>query len=244
LLSGVERSQDKMPGNVRTTQNYIASPGTPIERAKFVPPSPQNVMPALHNWEEYVHFDEKDPLVQLSVLKAQFELIHPFRDGNGRIGRILVPLILYGKGLLSSPMLYISSYLERNRDVYYDRLNSISRKADWNGWIDFFLQAVIDQADENNRKARAIIDLYNQMKQTISDISHSPYSLQALDAIFSSPIFSSRDFIQRSGIPRDTSLRVIRQLVKNQILITVREQSGPIPAVMCFLSLLKIAEGI
>lgn len=244
LLSGVVRSQDGTPGSVRTTQNYIARPGTPIEQATFVPPAPKDVLPALYNWEEYVHAEEKDPLVQLAVLKAQFELIHPFRDGNGRIGRMLVPLIVYGKGLLSSPVFYISGYLERNRDVYYERLKAISRDGDWNGWIAFFLQAVIEQSEENNHKARAIIHLYNEMKQRIPEVTHSRFSVQVLDAIFSRPLFDSHYFISRSGVPRSTGQRMLQLLVKCGILVIIREASGRAPALLYFPSLLRIAEAI
>jgi len=132
LLTGV-RGRNRDPGEIRRIQNYIAPPGTPIERATFIPPTPPMIMDALSDWEDYLHSEEKDALVQLAILKAQFELIHPFLDGNGRIGRMLVPLILYHKGILSSPMFYISAYLERDRDIYYDRLLSISPGKRWNG---------------------------------------------------------------------------------------------------------------
>lgn len=244
LLSGIVRSQDKTPGSLRTTQNYIALPGTPIEQATFIPPEPQRVQPALHNWEEYVHAEEKDPLVQLAVLKAQFELVHPFRDGNGRIGRMLVPLIMYGKDLLSSPMFYISAYLERNRDIYYERLRAISRDGDWNGWIAFFLQAVFEQAEENTRKAKAIINLYNEMKQRIPEVTHSRFSVQVLDAIFDRPFFDSNYFILRSGVPRSTGKRMLKLLVESGTLIIIRGQLGRAPALLCFPSLLRIAEDI
>lgn len=131
LLTGA-RGRYKDPGEIRRIQNYIAPPGTPIEEATFIPPSPETIMDALSNWEDYLYFAERDPLVQLAVLKAQFELIHPFLDGNGRIGRMLVPIILYHKKILSRPMFYISAYLERNRKVYYERLLAISRDGDWN----------------------------------------------------------------------------------------------------------------
>ena len=152
LLTDV-RGRDRTPGEFRRIQNFIGLSGNPIEKAIFVPPSPPAVMDALSNWEEYLHMEEKDPLVQLAILKAQFELIHPFSDGNGRIGRILVPLILYYKKTLSSPMFYISAYLERNRSIYYDRLLAISRDNDWNGWISFFLQAITEQAEENSQES-------------------------------------------------------------------------------------------
>lgn len=244
LLSGVVRSQDKTPGTMRNTQNYIGLPGAPVEEAAFVPPAPQYVQPALHDWESYVHAEEKDPLVQLAVLKAQFELIHPFRDGNGRIGRMLVPLVMCGKGLLSSPMFYISAYLERNRDAYYERLRAISRDGDWNGWIAFFLQAIVAQAEENKDKARAILELYNVMKLRVPEVTHSRFAVQILDAIFDRPFFNSHYFIGRSGLPRSTGQRMLRLLLESGILVNIREQSGRAPALMCFPSLLRIAEDL
>ncbi|MEN6371994.1 MAG: Fic/DOC family N-terminal domain-containing protein [Armatimonadota bacterium] len=244
LLSGSVRGQESRPGEIRRTQNYIAPQGTPIERATFIPPAPTDVIPALNNWESYVHAEERDSLVQLAILKAQFELIHPFCDGNGRIGRMLVPLLLYGKGLLSSPMFYISAYLERNRDTYFDCLRSISQNNDWNRWIKFFLQAVLVQAEENNRKARAIISLYNEMKVRVPEITHSQFAVQTLDALFDKPIFDSRFFVSRSGIPPSTAKRIIKMLVESEILFILREQSGRTPATLYFPALLEIAEGI
>lgn len=118
LLDSV-RGRDKARGRFRRSQNYIAPPGEPMERAIYVPPVWERVESAMDNWEKYLHADELDPLVQLAVAKAQFELIHPFLDGSGRLGRMLIPLFLFEKGLLSSPMFYMSAYLEQNRDAYY-----------------------------------------------------------------------------------------------------------------------------
>lgn len=199
---------------------------------------------ALHNWEAYVHLEERDPLVQLAILKAQFELIHPFCDGNGRIGRMIVPLVMYSKGLLSSPMFYISAYLERNRDVYFGCLNAISRENDWNRWVEFFLRAVSEQAEENNRKARAIIDLYNRMKVEIPEITHSRFALNALDTLFDRPLFDSNFFISRSGIPSSTAKRIINILVDKGIIAVLRQPAGRTPAILCFPKLLRIAEGV
>jgi len=199
-------------------------------------------MDALSNWEMYLHSDEKDPLVQLAVLKAQFELIHPFLDGNGRIGRMLVPLILYSKKIISSPNFYISDYLERNRDTYHDRLLAISRDGDWNGWIDFFLQAVIEQADLNSMKARAILSLYDDMKTRIPDITGSRYSIQAIDAIFSRPIFNTREFSRISAIPRESATKILSELKDNDILEVLRQGQGRRPTTYIFASLIEITQ--
>jgi Fic family protein len=127
-----------------------------------VPPAPERLPQALNNWEKYVHFDEKDGLVQLAVVKAQFEIIHPFLDGNGRVGRMLVPLFLFTKKLLSSPMFYLSAYFDANREAYITRLQAISQEHDWNGWIQFFLAAVVKQAAINTDRAARTGEICNK----------------------------------------------------------------------------------
>ena len=241
LLTGV-RGRYKDPGEIRRIQNYIATPGAPIDQATFIPPSPEIIMDALSNWEDYLYWTEKDPLVQLAVLKAQFELIHPFRDGNGRIGRMLVPIILYHKKILSQPMFYISAYLERNRDVYYERLMAISREGDWNGWISFFLEALVLQSEENSKKARDILELYNGMKTRIAKITRSQYSIQTIDVLFSSPIINSSDFSIKSGIPDRTAQRIIQRLEQDGILRLIRQGRGSRSPTYLFLDLLDITE--
>ena len=147
LLDSV-RGRDKGRGSFRKTQNWIGAPGTPIEDADFVPPDPMLLDSALADWEKYYHADRPDPLVQLAVVHAQFEIVHPFLDGNGRIGRILIPLFLYEKRLLNRPMFYLSAYLEEHRDEYLDLLRALGQKPDsWNNWIAFFLRALDEQAN-------------------------------------------------------------------------------------------------
>jgi len=244
LLDGV-RGINKRPGEIRQTQNYIAPPGAPIDKAIFIPPEPDRVRDALTDWEYYLHKDEakvKDYLVQLAIIKAQFELIHPFLDGNGRIGRMLVPLVLYYKNLIPRPSFYVSSYLDRHRDVYYERLGAISRDDDWNGWISFFLQAVMEQAEENSQKALAVRDLYNELKDAIPNITRSPSSIKAIDAIVSQPIFSSTYFSGRSEISRESATRMLRELRDNGILDIYKEGSGRRPTVYIFSKLLYIIQ--
>lgn len=242
LLTSV-RGRDREPGQIRRLQNYIAAPGTPIERAIFVPPAPPQLMDALTNWEIYLHADEKDPLVQLAVLKAQFELIHPFRDGNGRIGRMLIPLILYSNGVLSRPIFYISAYLDHHRDEYYARLLGVSRDEDWDGWIAFFLNALVEQAADNTHKARAILDLYEELKISVPEATRSPYAIQAIDAMFSRPIFKRTDFIAESHIPKQSAHRILQKLQKNGILTEIQEGRGKRAAIYSFPRLLDITEG-
>ncbi len=159
----------------------------------------------------------------MGILHAQFEIIHPFEDGNGRVGRIILPLFLYFKGILSSPMFYLSSYLEEHRDEYYAHLKNISHKNDWDSWILYFLKAVIGQAKENVAKAKAIHDLYKDKKLKIATLTRSQFSIQTLDFLFSYPLFTSSQFYERSKIPLATAKRILKLLEKNNIISLLKE---------------------
>ncbi len=241
LLTG-SRGMNREPGCIRSIQNFIGRDAD-IEHAIFVPPSPDCVLKVLADWESYLNYKERDVLVQLSILKAQFELIHPFSDGNGRIGRMLVPLILYKKALIGSPMFYISDYLERNRPLYYERLLAISRDRDWNGWIAFFLHAIEEQAETNGRTARTILDLHNEMKQTIPEITRSQYAVAAIDALFRTPIFTPSEFYDQTGIPKKTANRILQQLREQEIITILAEGSGRRATTYLFPRLIAITEG-
>ncbi len=214
-----------------------------MEQATFVPPSPLQLRDHLEAWEMYLAADDFDPLVQMAIVHAQFELIHPFKDGNGRIGRLLIPLFLFQKRILASPMFYLSEYLESHRDLYYARLRGISQDADWNGWIEFFLEAIVEQARSNTKRVREILELYEQMKRRITELTRSQHAIRVLDALFDRPVFQSSDFIQRSGIPAMTALPFLRKLRSAGILHPLREKSGRQPAVYAFRDLLNCAEG-
>jgi Fic family protein len=242
LLDSV-RGQNKARGEFRDKQNWIGKPGSPIEEASFVPPPPSQLMEHLSNFENYVHHKESDRLIQLAIVHAQFELIHPFLDGNGRVGRILIPLFLYEKGLLSSPMFYLSAYLEKNRDAYYGGLSGISSEGNWNNWFIFFLKAIIEQSKVNSEKAKSIIDLYDQMKVEFSKSTRSQFSIQALDALFDKPIFTTTNFINRSGISKNSALKILHDLEGNNILTVVREGSGRRPTLLIFNQLINLVEG-
>ncbi len=242
LLNSV-RGENKEPGEFRKVQNWIGRPGSIIEKATFVPPDPLQLTDFLNEWEKYLDFNDTNFLLQAAVVHAQFELIHPFKDGNGRIGRILIPLFLYQKKQLSEPMFYLSEYLEIHREEYYQRLRDISQNKDWNGWIAFFMQAVAIQAKENSRKVRLIMKLYEDMKVKIQEITHSQYTVKLLDAIFSRPIFETVSLVNRSGINKKTAMSLIKTIRTHNILTILRESSGRKPAVYCFAELLKITEG-
>ncbi|MFM8478954.1 MAG: Fic family protein [Planctomycetaceae bacterium] len=242
LLAGV-RGQELGRGKLRKLQNWIGVPDSTVQTAKFVPPDPVMLPQHITNWENYIHFHERDRLVQLAIIHAQFEILHPFNDGNGRVGRMILPLVLYGNGLLSSPMFYLSGYLERHRETYYERLYQITKSGQWDEWVLFFLTGITEQAKENSKKARAILQLYEQMKTRVPAVIATQFTIQTIDALFDRPIFVTTDFVQRSGIPRASAMRILRALQDNAILAVVREASGRRPAILVFQDLIELAEG-
>ncbi|MDB5864375.1 MAG: Fic family protein [Betaproteobacteria bacterium] len=169
LLSGV-RGHGKAPGDYRRNANWIGPAGCTIEAARFVPISAEKLPDAMSSLERYFHEDAPDRLVQLGVIHAEFESLHPFLDRNGRLGRMLVPFFMWQTKLIQRPMFYLNAYFEANRDEHYDRLLAVSRHDDWTGWCRFFLEGVRVQAEENQRKAKAILDLYESMKKQVTEL--------------------------------------------------------------------------
>ncbi len=242
LLSGV-RGNGKAPGEYRRTPNWIGPPGCKLEEAKFLPISPEKLQDAMSRWEKYIHEETQDDLVKLSIIHAEFEAIHPFLDGNGRLGRMCVPLFMNKIRLIHAPMFYISAFFEKNRDEYYERLLAISRDDDWTGWCEFFLKAVLNQARENQIKASEILRLYEDKKKLIAGLTRSQYSIYALDFIFSRPIFKSSDFTGLNEVPTPTAKRILAVLRDHNILTTISEPRGRRSAVFAFRKLINIAEG-
>lgn len=243
LLQGV-RGRDKTPGKFRDDQNWIGRRGDPIEKARFVPPNPIVLTTELTNWETYIGREDEDPILQTAIAHAQFEILHPFRDGNGRIGRMLIPLILYKRRALSRPMFYMSEYLEEHRDAYYDGLLAITDEGDWYGWISFFLNALIIQAEANLTKVKAIRELYEETKRKVIDLTHSQFAMGAVDAFFSQPVISSTVFARRAGFAnRVTANNMLRDLEAQGLIRRVREGSGRTPAIYALSDLINIAEG-
>ncbi len=242
LLDGV-RGHDKARGRYKPVANYIGPIGCKLEQARFIPIAPEHVDDGMSHWEKYLHTPAPDQLVQLAVAHAEFEALHPFLDGNGRLGRMLIPLFLYEKKLLHASMFYLSEYLEVNRREYYDRLLAVSSKADWTGWCQFFLVALTKQAAENEAKARRILELYQKRKEWVAGITHSRYAIAALDFLFSRPVFSSSHFVTESHIPAPTARRILNLCHSNGLLREIRKASGRRAGIFAFPELLDIAEG-
>jgi Fic family protein len=242
LMQGV-RGRNKAPGEYRRIPNWIGPEGCTIDQARFVPCSAEALSDAMTAWEAYIHAPAPDALIQLAVVHAEFEAIHPFLDGNGRLGRLIIPLFLKSKGLLSAPNFYLSEYLESHRDEYYDRLLAVSRDGDWTGWCGFFLRAIIEQASTNQTKAQAIHALYTSRKDWMVEATRSQYGVRALDWFFSRPIFVASDFVAQVDIPKPTARRILRLVRENALLREIRPASGQRPAVLAFPDLLNICEG-
>lgn len=238
LLDSV-RGQNKNRGEFRNTQVHIGT-SNKIEEATYVPPTAKDIPNLMSNLEKYFHYDDKDYLIQLGIVHAQFEMIHPFMDGNGRVGRILMPLFLYFKKVLSSPMFYLSAYFESHREEYYKRLNNISSNNDWNGWLEYFLEAVVEQSKENTKKAKEIHKLYNIKKEKIVDLTHSQFAIKTLDFIFSNPVFTSSHFKKLSHIPARSAERILGRLEKGEVLKVIERGGGKKATTYAFVKLLKI----
>ncbi|HPC65608.1 MAG TPA: Fic/DOC family N-terminal domain-containing protein [Anaerohalosphaeraceae bacterium] len=237
------RGHNKLPGHYRKTQNWIGPHGCPIEQAHFIPIAPDKLIESIGLWEKYIHQQPKDKLVQLAILHAEFEALHPFLDGNGRMGRMFIPLFLYKVGLIQSPMFYISAYFEANRDEYYERLLAVSRDDDWTGWCLFFLKAIEFQARENQKKATQILKLYEQKKSQIHKLTRSQYTLHTLDFIFEHPIFKATKLTKSGKVPAPSAKKILSALRNANIIKTLKEASGRRAAVFVFPELLNTAEG-
>lgn len=244
LLDSV-RGRDKGPGRFRTGQNYIASPGAPIEQALFVPPAHTQLPSALDNWEKYYHADDLDPLGQLALVHAQFEILHPFMDGNGRLGRMLVPLFLFEKGVISKPLFYISEHLEANREEYCGRLRPLGvRPGSWNEWAAFFLESLEAQAKANAAKAEQILALYASLKDRIITLTRSQFAVPVLDFMFERPVFQPAQLAEQPNMPSAPSIfAILRTLKTDGLLKTVREGSGRRSQVLALASLINLCEG-
>ena len=242
LLGGV-RGKNKAPGQYRKVPNWIGPPGCDVSNARYVSVSVDKLQDSMSAWEKFIHSRQPDVLVQLALAHAEFEAIHPFLDGNGRLGRMLVPMFLYERKVLAKPTFYLSAYLEANRDEYYERLLAVSRDGDWTGWCRFFLKAIIEQARDNADKVRQILALYENKKPWVIKITGSQHAIQALDYLFNRPLFRTTDFAIDTEIPDGTAKRILKILREQGLLKTLRESSGSKPALLAFAELLNIAEG-
>jgi Fic family protein len=234
----VGRGASTEPGVFKREQNYIVDRGSKV--VQFIPVDVANLEERFRAWEVYINDDALEPLIQTAVSHVEFEAIHPFKDGNGRLGRMLITLMLWAKGLIAAPHLYVSEQLEQNKDEYVDRMRKVSQKGDWTGWCEFFLRSLEEQADKNLAAARNIRDLHEQMKDVFRKHLSNQWFMVALDFVFKNPIFRNSRFTATSGIPPQTAHRITSQLAKAGLLTTLQAASGRRPALYAFEPLLAV----
>ena len=225
LITGT-RGTDKTPGEFRRSQNWIGPAGANLNEATFVPPPPDIVPELMSNLEKFIHKkDDIPPLIKIAFIHAQFETIHPFLDGNGRIGRLLITFYLYWRGILTRPLLYLSFYLKKHRNEYYDWLMKVRLKGEWEMWLKFFLNGVIEVSREASETAKRIIDLKEKLiKKLIEKRIASGYAVGLIDMLFSMPIITSRDVQSKLNVgSKDTVNKLIKKFIDIQIL---KEISG------------------
>ena len=218
LLEGV-RGRERTPGEVRRGPNWIGEPGAPIDRAVFVPPPPDDLGDLLADWERYANDDNVDLplLVRCGLLHYQFETIHPFLDGNGRLGRLLIVFFLVANGRLPSPILYLSPYFETHRDAYYAHLQSVREEGHVDEWLVFFLHGIELQADDAVRRAEQLVDLRERYRHLVLTMTRSQ-ALAVVDIAFDVPLLTSRLVQQRLAVTRPTALSLLQQLGDLDIL--------------------------
>lgn len=232
------RGADKQPGRFKTEQNYVVDKKT--KSVLFTPISPDSLDTGFKNFEAYINNEQLEPLIQTAISHVEFEALHPFKDGNGRVGRMLITLLLWNRGLIGGPYFYISGYLENNRDEYIDRLRAVSADNAWTEWCVFFLKALEAQANENFEVAEQIVALYEDMKDQFRELLSSQWTMNALDFMFGKPVFRNSAFTSTSGIPKQTAARFTKILSRNGLLKTVLPASGRRSAVYSFEPLLEI----
>lgn len=241
LLDSV-RGKNKTPGKFRRHQVHIGPPGAMPEEASYVPPIHTEIPSLMSNLVNYLHDDNQpDRLVQAAIMHYQFEAIHPFADGNGRVGRLLIPLYLYEKRITSQPNLYISEFLETHRRDYYEHLNRVSEEDDWIGWITFFLRAVRSQANVSKKRVENVEYLYKKLHERLPEFN-SFYASSFLEALFTRPIFSPQAIGKEAGITNSKTLYTLVDKFAQAKLIVDMFPSRARNKLYAFSALLDILE--
>jgi Fic family protein len=219
LMQGV-RGADRHPGEFRTSQNWIGSPGAQIETARFVPPAPQDMHTALNNLETFIHSETTIPvLLKVGMVHSQFETIHPFLDGNGRMGRLLITFILCHEGVLRQPLLYLSHFFKAHRFEYYNYLQKVRDEGDWESWLKFFLKGVYQVAKEATTTARRIVRLREEHRNIITTHLHRMKgSYQLLECLYQRPVITVGSAAKLTDLSYTNANRLIAKFQEHGIL--------------------------
>jgi Fic family protein len=238
ILLSFGRGKNKSPGEFKTEQNYLT------DKAKtniaFTPIAPEALQGGLDILFNYIENDTQIALIKTAIAHVEFEALHPFKDGNGRIGRMLITLMLWSLNLISEPHFYMSPYLEENKDLYIDTMRNVSENDNWDDWCVFFFKAVESQAIRNLTVAEEIFSLYEEMKIQFSEVLSSKWSVQVLDFVFTNPIFKNNKLAKLPGISPQSAHRFTKALLNEGIIRVVSESSGRRGATYAFESLLVL----
>ena len=215
------RGQEKNPGEFRTSQNWIGGQGSTLKNARYIPPNPEDMLTAMSDLEKYINSDDTlDPLIQAALIHYQFETTHPFLDGNGRVGRLLITLFLMEKGILSTPALYISYYLKMNRIEYYDRMTQVRRTGDYEQWISFFLQAFADSAEDAIHTIDRLTELHDKNLKLFDALTkrQRTSALKVFAYLESNPIIDIQKTATALEMSYNTVAKVVSILIDDGIL--------------------------
>lgn len=239
LMTGV-RGQHATPGEVRRTQNWIGRPGATLAQATYVPPPPDTLGEHLSAWEKFLHDQMLPPLIHAALAHYQFEAIHPFLDGNGRVGRLLITIELCERNVLPAPFLYLSAFFDATRADYYGGLRGITEGGDWDGWLQYFLNGVARQAEDALSRAERTNKLLEQWRHKLASDTHAKVAFQMVELLAANPFLTPRGAQQRLGLAYNTVMRAIRQLEKQGMVKEV--SGGKRDRVYCAKKLLQIFE--
>jgi Fic family protein len=218
LLTGV-RGDHYTPGEFRTSQNWIGPPGCTLNEASFVPPPPDEMLPALADWERFLHAPPRfPPLIECALMHYQFEAIHPFLDGNGRVGRLLITLYLMARGHLNQPLLYLSAFFESRRDEYYGSLMAVSQRGDWEGWLSFFLRGAAEQSWDAVARSRRILGLLEAYRQRLYSARAPRSAIRLVEHFFNAPVMTTTSAASALDITYPGAAKAIQRLVDEGIV--------------------------
>ncbi|MDE2860333.1 MAG: Fic family protein [Chloroflexota bacterium] len=239
LMRGV-RGGENRPGELRDGQVWIGPPGTSIQEARYIPPPADLVRDLLSDWERFANESNSLPaLFQCAMMHYQFEAIHPYRDGNGRIGRLLIPLFLCERGVLPKPLLYLSAYFERDRSDYYDQLFRVSATGDWETWIVYFLRGVAEQARDAQARVRQVRELQEQKRQVLLQRRESANALRLLDEVFARLVVTAVEVSRLLDITPAGARRILERLVGAGVLEELGDEWPRLYVAMDLLDLIE-----
>ncbi len=221
------RGQEKNPGEFRTSQNWIGGQGSTLKNARYIPPCPEDMAKAMSDLEKYINEeDDLNVLVRAALIHYQFETIHPFLDGNGRIGRLLITLFLMEKKVLSTPALYISYFLKKNRVEYYDRMTEVRLKGNYEQWVNFFLLALVESAEDAAVTIDKLVALHDKNAALISGMGRAAKNaMLVFDYLEANPIIEIRKTAEALGITFNTASSAVRRLTDAGILMQTTNAS-------------------